>query len=127
MVDRFLSDAQIAQLHGLMRTGFNTVQAFQDPVPMVQFRRMSDVTGRFENVGSPVQLISITFGLREKSMTNQMVPLQDVRSDGDLKIWADDFVPEVGDRISLDDRTMQITAVYPVRFGVIRAEVRLSQ
>lgn len=126
-MDRFIDDAQIVELHRLLRMGFNTVQAIQNPIPIVQFRRLSEATGRFEDIGEPVTLIALKFGLREKAMSSQLVPLVDTKSQGDIKYWAEDIDLKPGDRFTYEGSSIEVTAVYPPSFDVVKAEIKLSQ
>lgn len=125
--ESFLSPEDIAELHAIYDDGMATVQAFSRPAPIVQFRAMNEVTGRMEDVGDPVELISITFGLREGTVTPTPQLTQDF-TDGDILLWADSAtIPKPGYRFTWQGQSIQVERVYPEDQGTITAEVRLQQ
>lgn len=121
----FLSAAQIAGLRDIIVQGLQTASDMYDTA--VQFEHVNPVTGKYAPYGpSQVELISIDFGLREVTATTG-TPIQTRESDGDIKLWADGFIPEVGDRFSYNGKRVEVTAVYPAQFGFVIAEVELKQ
>jgi hypothetical protein len=120
----FLGASQIAGLRQTIRQGLQTAADVFDT--QVQFRQINPANGRFEDVGPVVQLISISFGLREVRSTRG-TPVMQRSSDGDIKLWADGFIPQVGNRFSHEGSTVEVTAVYPPEFDHVVAEVKLSQ
>ena len=58
-----ISPSQIPALKALILRGLKTGEDFFDAT--VQFKERSDVTGEYVAIGDPVDLITISFGLRE--------------------------------------------------------------
>lgn len=129
-MDAFLTPAQVVELQDLLRRGKVTVQEMQDPPPIVQLRRLNVVSGEFEDVGDPVHLIRLKFGLREVRETERTVPITHRSSDGDLEMWEADYDALGlfnGDRFQWGDQVVEVSAVYPPRNGSVVAEVNIAQ
>ncbi len=124
MADKFLTDLGIADLREMIDTGFNTAESFFDK--QVQPRRKAVSTGRYENFGGPVALVTIDFGLREVS-SSMGVPIETRSSDGDVRFNASEYEPINGDRFTHEGMVCEISAVYPVEYDRIRCEVKLIQ
>jgi hypothetical protein len=75
--------AGIAQLKDIIHQGLATAEQFTNE--QVQFRRVNGQTGRYEDNGDVVSLISIKFGLREVSDTTKLVPVSVRSSDAPVK------------------------------------------
>lgn len=123
-MDGFLTEAEIAEIHALMDQGNRTVQMFQRPAPVVDFQRM--VGGARTTVANDVALISITFGLREGQQTG-FIGVTQTYADGDIRMWADGFVPQVKDFFLWDGKPVYVSKVFPENQGTVTAEVTLQQ
>lgn len=125
--ESFLSPADIAEIWQIMDDGMATVEAFSRPDPIVQFRRMNETTGQPGDLGLPVRLISITFGLREGTVSTTPQLQQDA-VDGDILMWADTIpMPQPGDWFIWQGERINIQRVYPEDQGTVAAEISLSQ
>ena len=128
VVPRFpplIDAAGIAQLKDIIHQGLATAEQFTNE--QVQFRRLNQSTGRYENNGDIISLISIKFGLREVSDTTTLVPVSVRSSDADIMIWDGDYDLEVGDRFDFHGMTCEVSAVYPGQYGRVVAEINLKQ
>lgn len=125
-MDGFLTEAEIAELHAMMDMGNRTVQAFQRPAPVVDFMRMSESGGAPTVVAADVALISITFGLREGQQTG-FAGVSQTYADGDIRMWATGFIPQVKDFFLWDGHPVYVTKVFPENQGTVTAEVSLQQ
>lgn len=121
----FLSTAEIAEIHAIMDDGNATIEAFQRPQATVDFRRMSGSTGTPTVVQAGVTLISITFGLREGARTSGGVA--QTYADGDIRLWADGFIPKIGDMFTWGGMPITVSKVFPEQQGTVTAEVSLQQ
>lgn len=124
-MESFLSDSEIAELHQMMDNGNLTIQKFQRPQAVVDFQRMDETTGQMSTIEEDVQLIAIRFGLREGSGGGQVIT-QDF-ADGDMDLWADGFIPEVGDMFMWGGHPAKVTKVYPEDQGTVTCEIAIQQ
>ncbi len=123
----FLSGGGVESIMQAVNKGLATAETLIGET--IQLRRTNTATGRFVAHGAPIGLISIDFGLREVRRTLGL-PVQETNSDGDIKLWEEDFVSvgmRVGDRFEYKDMTCEVSAIYPPQFGFVVAEVNLKQ
>lgn len=120
----FLDASQIEGLRQVLGSGLKTAEDFFDV--SVQFEERNDATGKYTNIGDPVDLISISFGLREvRSSTGEPIVIRS--SSGDMRIWEGSFDLKVGYRFTFQGERVEVTAVYPPQNGFIVAELGLVQ
>jgi hypothetical protein len=120
----FLSPAQITSLQGIIGQGLKTAEQFFDVT--VQFRERSDVTGKYADVGEPVKIITISFGLREVRNSTG-APILVRSSSGDMRLWEGTWDAQVGQRFIFEGEVVEISAVYPPQNGFFICELKLVQ
>lgn len=121
----FLNESEIAELHVFYGRGMATVQAFQDPEPVITFARWNTTTGTFDEL-SPVTLIRVGIDNRDEQLTGQNQGVVQSVVQGELKGWHPLDVQK-DDRFIWDGQTMRVTVVYPERLGVIKADFVMHQ
>lgn len=121
-----LDPSEIAELWGLIDEGYATAQAFNRTPVVVTFVRIDEATSQ-PVVMDTVELIMLRFGLREGQTVNPFGGLTQTTADGDMRLWADGFIPDVGDLFTWQGFPCKVTKVYPPEQGVVQAEVSLQQ
>jgi hypothetical protein len=124
LLSGFLSPAQVTGLYDIVGKGLKTAEDFFDVT--VQFTERDDVSGQYVPIGDPVDLITISFGLREvRNSTGSPILIRS--SSGDMRMWEGSFDTKVGHRFEFEGELVEVTAVYPPQHGFFICELKLVQ
>lgn len=121
----FLSAGEIAGIMRDIGRGFATLQAVQDPAPVVTIRRRDRATGTVADVYTDLTVIAISVANRDAqdSGENEGRARTDVM--GEILAWAP-FDVQKDDWFVWDGQRCVIEARLPEDLGVVEARFRLE-
>ena len=122
----FLDPSDLDDARQAIRDGLATVQALQDPTPVVTLQRRDPGSGAWLPVTLvPMALISLRLGERQEESAGANAGLLTRATEGELAGWAPLDIRR-DDRFTWQDRAFVVGEVLPARFGVVRATIRLA-
>lgn len=122
----FLSVADVTGIHEAMGAGFATVQAVQDPQPVVTFFRSGE-NGRYVPAGlTDVALIRVTMRDLQPEGEQARQGVANLESDGELLGWAP-LPIQRDDTFIWQGQTFRVEVVDPERYGTVLARITVTQ